>query len=266
MGTTPASSSLYYAEIAKVKHVDDPNEERRLIRAWQEKRDVRARDRVIQTHLRFVVKMAHKRTKDPEAVKDYIAAGNLGLLKAADKFDWKRKPYIRFLTYAGWWIYEEMSNQDYSSSSLVHVPAHRQKAQRRQARKYRATIQENGPEAVENMDPGLPEGVVVALDAAKNVPDVDFSAPPSCAENQFTAIVREALAKLPTREQTVLNLYFGIKDEPRNHLQIGRIMNMCPERVRQIKLSGMQMLQELLAGHKNSFNGVDDADASSDEA
>jgi RNA polymerase primary sigma factor len=239
----PGSSNLYYAEIAKVSHVDDPDEERRLIRAWQEKGDTKARDTVVQTHLRFVVKMAHKRTKDPEAVKDYIAAGNLGLLKAADKFDWRRKPYIRFLTYAGWWVYEEMSSQDYMSSSLVHVPAHRQKAQRRQARKYRAAIQEMGPDAVADMDPGLPEGVVVALDHAKNVPEVEEV---SAGESQYAALVREAINKLPVREQTVLNLYFGVKDEPRNHLQIGRMMNMCPERVRQIKLSAMQMLQDSL--------------------
>jgi RNA polymerase primary sigma factor len=196
-----------------------------------------------------VVKVAHKRTKDPEAVKDYIAAGNIGLLKAADKFDWNRKPYIRFLTYAGWWIYEEMSNQDYTTASLVHVPAHRQKAQRRQAREFRAAMQEHGPEnkSVIAMDPGLPEGVVMPIEAAKNTPAVTEAEPTSSyGSDRLRALVREGIDRLPPREQTVLNLYYGIKDDARNLVQIAAMMSMCPERVRQIKINGMQLLHNEL--------------------
>jgi RNA polymerase primary sigma factor len=240
---------MYYAEIARTPLIDDPEEEKRLLRRWQQKKDVAARDAVVQTHLRFVVKMAHKRTKDPEAVKDYIAAGNVGLLKAADKFEWNRRPYIRFLTYAGWWVIKEMSDQDYTTASLVHVPAHRQKTQRRQAREFRAAIQEHGPEAasVQAMNPGLPEGVVTTLDAARNTPDEPEVVPEtSYGSDRLRTIVRESIARLPPREQTVLNLYFGVKDEARNLVQIAAIMEMCPERVRQIKINGMQLLQQEL--------------------
>lgn len=241
------TSATYYADIARTPLIDDPEEEKRLLKRWQEKGDVRARDAIVQTHLRFVVKMAHRRTKDPEAVKDFIAAGNLGLLKAADKFDWKRKPYIRFLTYAGWWIYEEMSNQDYTSATIVHVPAHRQKAQRRLAREYRVAIQENGPEFVQDMNPGLPEGVVVPIENARHAADAPEEEPESQYEaERLRALVREGIDRLPSREQTVLNLYFGVKDEPRNLVQIAKMMNMCPERVRQIKINGMQMLHKVL--------------------
>ena len=244
-------SSMYYAEIARTPLVDDPQEERRLLRRWQQQQDVGARDAIVKTHLRFVVRMAHKRTKDPEAVKDYIAAGNIGLLKAADKFEWNRKPYIRFLTYAGWWIYKEMSDQDYTTSSLVHVPAHRQKTQRRQAREFRAAIQENGPEAanVQAMNPGLPEGIVTTIDAAHHVPSEPEAEPAAFFRaDRVRTLVRECIAKLPPREQTVLNLYFGVKDDARNLVQIAAIMGMCPERVRQIKINGMQLLQTELKG------------------
>jgi RNA polymerase primary sigma factor len=239
-------SSMYYAEIARTPLVDDPDEERRLLRRWQQKGDVEARDAIVNTHLRFVVKMAHKRTKDPEAVKDYIASGNIGLLRAADKFEWNRKPYIRFLTYAGWWIYKEMSDQDYTTSSLVHVPAHRQKTQRRQAREFRAAVQEHGPEAasVRAMNPGLPEGVVTTIEAARHTPDLpDIEPQATYGVDRLRKLVRENIARLPPREQTVLNLYFGIKDDARNLVQIAAIMGMCPERVRQIKINGMQLLQ-----------------------
>jgi RNA polymerase primary sigma factor len=235
----------YYAEVARAPTIDDPDEEKRLLRRWQEKRDTKARDLIVQTHLKFVVLQAHKRTKDPEAVKDFIAAGNLGLLKAADKFDTRRKPYIRFLTYAGWWIYEEMSNQDYTSSTLVHVPVHRQKAQRRAAREFRTAIQEHGPEYVRDMDPGLPEGVVTTLDAARNA--CDATEPNmTYGRERLRFLVRHSIAQLPIREQTVLNLFFGMKDEARNLVQIADLMEMCPERVRQIKINGMQLLQNVL--------------------
>lgn len=250
---TQRSSSMYYAEVARTPTVEDPEEEKRLLKRWQQKGDVAARNAIVNTHLRFVVKMAHKRTKDPEAVKDYIAAGNLGLLKAADKFDWGRKPYVRFLTYAGWWVYEEMSNQDYNTATLVHVPAHRQKTQRRQAREFRVAMLEHGPEAeeVQDMNPGLPEGVIVPIDAVKNTamecdPNVENCPEGTYGGERLRALVRETIARLPTREQTVLNLFFGVKDDARNLVQIAAIMGMCPERIRQIKINGIQLLQNEL--------------------
>lgn len=288
----PRTSATYYAEIARTLLVDDPTEERKLLRRWQTKKDVAARDAIIKTHLRFVVKMAHKRTKDPEAVKDYIAAGNLGLLKAADKFDCNRKPYIRFLTYAGWWIYEEMSNQDYTMASLVHVPAHRHKTQRRQAREFRAALQEHGPDkvaehagdAVERLvelraeakkvqgaalqrvekqirfyeairEPGLPEGVVTTIDAVRNAPDLPETEPAvNYDAERLRATVRQAIARLPARVQTVLNLCFGVKDEPRNLVQIASMMGMSSECVRLTKISGMRLLQrELVLGAVSSL-------------
>lgn len=247
MGTNNARiSAMYYAEISRMPLVENPDEERRLLRRWQKNKDVKARNAIIKTHLRFVVRMAHKRTKDPEASKDYIAAGNVGLLKAADKFDWARKPYIRFLTYAGWWVYKEMSDQDYATSSLVHVPAHRQKQQRRQAREFRTAIQEHGPINVDvcGMDQGLPEGVVVSIEEARYIPDETEVIPSVSYEaERMRVMVRESIARLPPREQTVLSLYYGIKDDARNLVQIAAIMSMCPERIRQIKISGIQRLQ-----------------------
>jgi len=240
------TASMYYAEVARVPLVDDPTEERRLLQRWQQHQDVKARNAIVQTHLRFVVKMAHKRSKDPEAVKDFIAAGNLGLLKATDKFDWVRKPYIRFLTYAGWWVYEEMSNQDYTTATLVHVPAHRQKAQRRNAREFRAAVQEHGPDAasVQKMNPGLSESVVMPLEAARYTTNATESEPTSTyGSDRLRSIVREVIGRLPSREQTVLNLFYGIKDDARNLVQIAAIMGMCSERVRQIKTNGMRLLQ-----------------------
>jgi len=251
MGTRAARiSTAYYTEISRAPCIEDPREERRLLRAWQLRGDIKARDAIIQTHLRFVVKQAHRRTKDLELVKDYIAAGNLGLLKAADKFDLKRK--IRFLTYAGWWVLKEMSDLYYSTSSLVHVPAHRQKELRRNARAFSTAVCMRGPEDADvlEMNPGLPEGTVVTLDAAKDTPaHTDIEPEVAYGSVRLRSLLRAAVARLPVREQTVLNLYFGAKDDARNLVQIASIMGMCPERVRQIKLNGMRLLHDDLRDH-----------------
>lgn len=246
------TSSSYYAAIARMPLVEDPAEEKRLIERWQQHKDIQARNAIVQTHLRFVVRMAHKRTKDPEAVRDYIAAGNLGLLKATDKFDSARQPYIRFLTYAGWWIYEEMNNHDYSTATLVHVPTHQQQVQRRNARAYRAAVQTYGPEhaTVQAMDPGRSESIVMPLKEAQNTPHPAHTEPAATySAAHLRAFVREGIARLPPREQTVLNLYYGLKDDARNMVQIAAMMDMCPERVRQIKNNGMRLLQAEWKNH-----------------
>ncbi len=241
------STMLYFHEISRIVPVSDPAEERRLIHRWQTRKDTKARDALVQGHLRFVVTLARRRSRDPDRLQDLVAAGNIGLLKALDKFDLARKPPIRFLTYAGWWVTKEIADEDYATSSLVHVPTHRQKAQRKQAKVFQKTLQTHGPEAraVLEMDPGIPEASTMTLDHFKETADVWNTRPPGNLAASDLAL-RRAISQLPVREQTVLNLYFGVKDDPRNFAQIAAILGMCPERVRQIKISGVKQLRSVL--------------------
>jgi len=263
------SASLYYTDIAKTDPVTDPEEERRLIHRWQQHRDVRARDTLIQGHLRFVVSVARKRTKDNDRLPDIIAAGNLGLLKAADRYDLDHQPATRFLTYAGWWIQKEIADEDYASCSVVHVPNHRKKAQRRQARAFQRAVEEHGPEAPEvlSMNPGTPDGETVSMSPGPCLPglglkdawgvDVEDPAPLAFHSASANLFLRRAIAKLPLREQTVLNLYFGVKDDPRSLSQIATILEVHPERVRQLKVSGMEQLRVALG--KRDVSSTSDA-------
>lgn len=244
------AASLYYTDIAKTSTVSDPQEERRLILQWQKHRDSKARDAIIQGHLRFVVSVARKRSKDPDRLSDLIAAGNIGLIKALDKYDLNRKPPTRFLTYAGWWVQKEISDEDYATSTLVHIPTHRQKAQRKQAKAFQKALQVHGPEAhnLTDMDQGTPEGITVSFGDPGMVepsygPAFSSASFDDIAMDSFT---RRIISTLPIREQTVLNLYFGVKDEPRNLVQIAEIMGMSAERVRQIRINGTELLKEKL--------------------
>ena len=254
------SITLYYAEVGRTNPVSDPDEERRLIARWQKNKDPVARDTLLKGHLRFVVKMARKRTRDPQKLEDLIAAGNLGLVKALDRYDLYRRPPVRFLTYAGSWINKEMLDNDYATSTLVHVPTHRQKTQRKKARQFQQAVQEHGPSSgkANRLDPGTPEGLTVSLDVLREEPnsrrftcvsDNDLVMMSDTPREAVGAdlILRRAIDRLPPREQTVLNLYYGIKDDSRNLVQIAALLEMSPERVRQIKISGVKQLKDILA-------------------
>lgn len=252
------SATLYYNDLLHTRLVSSPKEERQLIYRWQKRRDMKARDTLIKSHLRFVVTCARKWSRDPDRLSDLIASGNLGLLKALDKFDLSRKPPTRFLTYAGWWIQKEIADEDYATSTLVHVPTHRQKAQRRQAKEFQRVLQAHGPNSkkLTKMSPGAPEGISVSIDALhETVDDTPIGASNAFDTVKTDLLLRRIIGGLPLREQTVLNLYFGVKDEPRNLVQISAILGMCPERVRQIKITGMKQLRALL-----STKDVDSAD------
>lgn len=263
------SVTLYYEELARTIPVD-PDEERRLIHRWQKDKDLAARDTLLKGHLRFVVSVAKKRTRDPDKLQDTIAAGNLGLVKALDRFDLKRRPPIRFLTYAGWWINKEILDNDYATSSLVHVPTHRQKAQRKRTKEYHQAVLKHGPDAkkTRKLQPSMPEGSTVSLDLlreaiedrryfnesdwlGRHITDGDVATLTNNISEGSHAdrAIRDAISLLPPRVQTVLNLYFGVKDDARNHVQIAAILEMSPERVRQLKIAGIKQLREVMAAH-----------------
>jgi len=87
-------------------------------------RDLISREKLLQANLRFVVKIAKKFAKTPQSIQRLISAGNVGLVLAIDKFDFKHG--TRFLTYAAWWIRKEMLDELHKTS-LVHIPLHRQR-------------------------------------------------------------------------------------------------------------------------------------------
>jgi RNA polymerase sigma factor (sigma-70 family) len=251
MSDGPSPAAIYYNEIGRTPVIRDATEERRLIRLWQQNKDFKARDAVIQSHLKFVVRQAHKRTKDPVAVQDYIAVGNLGLLKAIDRFDCERKPPIKFLTYAGWWVHKEMSDHDYATSSLVHVPTHRQKEYRRAARAKRAA--EAAGTHLPDTDAFI--GTVPYCDgsALESVDDDELSknGAESAAETASADERREAveriLEELPNKEALVLKLFFGFRGEARTLTQIAQLTCLTPEEVRQTKMRGLKLLRETLS-------------------
>lgn len=247
------SAKLYYSDISKVNPLS-AEEERKWILRWKRHQDITARDKVINSNLRFVVTIARKYTKDPDKLVDLIAAGNVGLMNALDRYDVKKK--FRFLTYAAWWIAESIHREIYASNP-VHVPTHRQKAQRKAAKEFRKAVAKKGPNdaSLKKLDPGHPDATAVPIDAINDLVSDNFSK--AHTNRHGDKFLRKAIDSLSPREQTVLYLYFGLKDNAKNLGQIARLLDMSPERIRQIKITAIKSLKETLTNIYEIY-GVED--------
>lgn len=238
------SLSQYYAEVGRNSVIRNAQEERDLILKWKDHKDKASRDRLIQGHLRFVIQIARKLTRDPDRLQELIAAGNIGLLKAIERFDVSKN--LRFLTYAAWWIRKEIYEEDYGNT-LTHVPVHRIKSMRRDVKEGRTVA-------------GIPAGgQAVPLDSLdessrahlEGTMDVDDDH--DLSERSRKELIRKAIATLPPREQTVLNCYFGMKDDPRTLVQIADLLWISAERARQLKIRAMGQLQDRLVAMRGQL-------------
>ena len=235
----------YYSELSRIPLLEDADVEFGLILRWKQNADARAKDILLKSHLRFVVKEAMKYATNPEQLQEYIAEGNVALLEGLKRYDINRVPRMRFLTYAQWWIRNRIL-ASYYAQPIAHVPAHRQKAQRKAAKERERNRLLQGKTEAEPMEPV--EGAMVSLDVLGDAP---AEADPSrihygIDDAQMHDKLRRLIATLPPREQTVLNLYYGMKDEPRTDPQIARFMGLSPERARQIRVDAMTTLRERL--------------------
>ena len=223
-------------------------------------RDLNARERIITSNLRFVVRMAKSITKDPYRIQQLISAGNVGLLIAIDKFDIDQG--TRFLTYAAHWIRKEMFDE-IQSSSLVHVPSHKQKSHRK-AQKNGVFVCRHCNLRIEgDQDPQtipactgadshefLPSDDVETLNVTVPLESKgmsvtlseDIDTEEDVIDASVAELIRDILARIPMRERDkfILLQYYDIAEQSRRTAskslhQLAVLADITPERVRQIK-------------------------------
>lgn len=230
--------------------------------------DQEALDKLVRSNLRFVVSVAKKYQNQGVALSDLINEGNLGLIRAAHKFDETKG--IKFISYAVWWIRQAILQALAEQSRIVRVPLNRAGALHRIGKRANTLLQELGREAThaeiaEGMD--ITEDEVaktmaisqghLSLDAPMTpgednrlldyIAD-DVSLPPDeqTYEKALTEHVEEALASLKDREARILRLYFGLDgSEPMTLEQIGALLGITRERVRQIKEKALTRLRHV---------------------
>lgn len=242
-------------------------EEVRLAQRIREN-DQEALDTLVRSNLRFVVSVAKKYQNQGVSLSDLINEGNLGLIRAAHKFDETKG--IKFISYAVWWIRQAILQALAEQSRIVRVPLNRAGALHRIGKRANALLQELGREAThaeiaEGMEITEEEvaktmsisQVHLSLDAPMApgednrlldyIPDTQSATPDEeTFEKALTESVHEALAGLKERESKILRLYFGLDgSEPMTLEQIGAVLNITRERVRQIKEKALSRLRHV---------------------
>jgi RNA polymerase primary sigma factor len=246
---------------------EDEVELAKLIRVGDEE----ALDKLVRSNLRFVVSVAKKYQNQGVPLSDLINEGNLGLIRAAHKFDETKG--IKFISYAVWWIRQSILAALARSGRPVRVPLNRTADLTRVLRATELLRQQLGREPTpEEVAPQVDLAVdVVQSLAALNIPDVRLDAPldpdgdrslldrfavagavdaeAEIMERFLADEVAAALRTLPPRDARVLRLYFGLDGGHEHTLEeIGALFGITRERVRQLRDRALRRLRDGAAG------------------
>jgi RNA polymerase primary sigma factor len=255
----------YLKNIGKVRLLTKEDEVRLARRA--ESGDMAAKNALIEANLRLVVSIAKRYTGRGLTLLDLIQEGNLGLIRAVEKFDWRRG--FKFSTYATWWIRQGITRALADQSRTIRIPVHMVERMNRVGRVRRALLQKNGREpspeeiaAEVEMSVGKVEDILelgrepVSLETpvgagegetrlADFIEDSGEEAPLEVVSKDMRqADLEVALRSLQWRERRVLELRYGLlSEEPMTLEAIGGEVGVTRERVRQIEARTLSKLK-----------------------
>jgi RNA polymerase primary sigma factor len=205
--------------------------------------DAKAREELISANLRFVISIAKTYQNNGIPLSDLIAEGNLGLLKAIEKFD-RTKGY-RFISYAVWWIKQSIIESINEHSRTIRIPVN-------QINDYLKAKKENQDSDTEvvNMFPTTQSIFDVINEDGDELLDIiedeNTLNPDNNLDNNPGNLKRELeklLSKLDEKEREIIKMYFGIDGEPMTLEAIGDEFDLTKERIRQIKQKAINKIR-----------------------
>ena len=264
---------MYLKDVGKIKLLNSKEEKQlgKQIKEGEDKKAEIAKRKLVQANLRLVVSIAKKYIGQGVLFMDLVQEGSLGLIKAAEKFDYSKN--FKFSTYATWWIKQTIMRAIANNSKTIRIPVHMADKIRKYKKMYSALAFELGREptdaeiadklglTVKNIQAvkkaiikepiSLETPVTDDLCVGDYIEDKSYNAPDVQAKNNaMKGSINHLLSTLNEREQKIINCRFGINGETQMTLeQLGKAMGYSKERIRQLEdlaLTQMRHRKELL--------------------
>ena len=255
---------MYLKEIGVVPLLS--NEEEKELAIAVEHGDLEAKQRLAEANLRLVVSIAKRYVGRGMQFLDLIQEGNMGLMKAVDKFDYSKG--FKFSTYATWWIRQAITRAIADQARTIRIPVHMVETINKLVREQRNLLQELGqdptPEQIAERMDMTPDKVREILKIAQEpvsletpIGEEDDSHLGDFIEDEVIenpvdyttrVVLREQLDEvldtLTDREENVLRLRFGLDDGKMRTLEdVGKVFNVTRERIRQIEAKALRKLR-----------------------
>jgi len=251
--TSEESISMYLKDVRKLDMITR-EEEVALARKIKEG-DAAAAEKLVKSNLRFVISVAKEYQNQGLPLADLIAEGNVGLIKAAHKFDPERG--FRFISYAVWWVKQSIIQSLNDHARTVRLPVNVTNNMSKLKKEVSSFEQEHGRKPIDGeMDlTGLNQPFCTSLNETINedgdemldiIADNSFDRPDEAFQKPSDMLkgeLEKTLSVLSGREREIIELYFGLNGTPLTLEEIGDEYGLTKERIRQIKEKSLRKLR-----------------------